>query len=190
MESATTASQRRDMHACVRGRSMRVACRYVYVRARDLPDSSSVQASARRPSKRTQETDARYPACLAARETGSSFSLRLAFHAASDATHHAYHILHTASQPASLFLLRCTALHCAALRCTALHTAFFGSLFGSISQPRLILPYLCGLATLACMPACLTFLFLVQAPGSEVGKYSRTYADSLGLRSLDGLGST
>jgi hypothetical protein len=96
------------------------------------------------------------------------------------------------SQPASscCAALRCTALHCAALRCTALHTAFFGSLFGSISQPRLILPYLCGLATLACMPACLTFLFLVQAPGSEVGKYSRTYADSLGLRSLDGPGST
>jgi hypothetical protein len=170
MESAPTASQRRDMHACVRGRSMRVACRYVYVRARDLPDSSSVQASARRPSKRTQETDARYPACLAARETGSSFSLRLAFHAASDATHHAYHILHTASQPASLFLLRCTALHCAALRCTAMHCTAHRFLWLSLwldlsATADLALPvWPCH----ACLHACLSH-FLVSSPGSRVG---------------------
>lgn len=89
------------------------------------------------------------------------------------------------SQPAS-FLLRC-----AALRCDALHTAFSGFSPRDLSATAdLALPVSLALPRL---PACLSHLlasYSSWAPGSEVGEYPSTCADSLGLDGGEGPGST
>jgi hypothetical protein len=181
MESAPTASQRRDMHICVRAWQVG-ACMCVH---EDLPDSQPVQASAGRCVKRAQETDARYPPCRKRKRVALALSLPLTLHASSgrrsSCLSHPSHSL-TASQPLSC---------CAAPRCDALHTAFSGFSPRDLSATAdLALPVSLALPRL---PACLSHLlasYSSWAPGSEVGKYPSTCADSLGLDGGEGPGST
>jgi hypothetical protein len=166
MESAPTASQRHDMHICMRAWQVG-ACMCVH---EDLPDSQPVQASAGRCVKRAQETDARYPPCRKRKRVALALSLPLTLHASSgrrsSCLSHPSHSL-TASQPLSC----CAALRCAAMRCTA--HRFLWLLSRSISQPRLILPYLLASPCHACLHVCLTCLLLIPA-GLQVRKSGST----------------
>jgi hypothetical protein len=91
------------------------------------------------------------------------------------------------SQPAS-FLLRCAALRCDAMHCTPLSLASLSLDLSATAD--LALPVSLALPRL---PACLSHLlasYSSWAPGSEVGEYPSTCADSLGLDGGEGPGST
>lgn len=145
-----------------------------------------------------QETDARYStlhttAC-SKRKRLQPFRFHLPFTqqqcSIPTPPHRAYHILHShSSHPACSYYC---AAHCAAMHCTAHRFLWLNS--RSISQPRLILPYLSASPCHACppcLPACLTcFAFSLDSSsvtGSEVGS---TQVPSMlthwALRRLDG----